>query len=334
MAGDLITRRAALALGGSFALAAGLQGRGQAQAGSRRIDVHHHYFSPGWLAKRKDQITESGGARFSSWTPKTAVEAMDQANCSMAVVSLGGPGCWYGKDSVESNRAIAREVNEFGARMVADHKGRFGFFASIGLPDTEGSLKEIAYSLDTLKADGILVWSNFDGRFLGDPGFLPAFEELNRRKAVVYIHPKVTSDLSDANDPLRAIGINWQNTTRNISSMLASGTLAKCPDIKFIISHGGGLLPMVAVRMAGDSPEKLALLKKLYVDTAQTTLNPGAWAAQRAFMQPSHVLFGSDYPYANGTGMLEGLKAVTLTPAEAAGIDHGHAETLFPRLRA
>ncbi len=122
-------------------------------------------------------------------------------------------------------------------------------------------------------------------------------EELNRRKAVVYVHPKVTSDMNDADDPLQALGINWENTTRTISSLLKSGMLMRLPDVKFIFSHGGGLLPTVAVRLAGKSPEKLAALRGLYLDTAQTTTNPGAWGALTAFAEPSHVLFGSDFPY-------------------------------------
>jgi hypothetical protein len=97
---------------------------------------------------------------------------------------------WYGKDSLESNRAMAREVNEFGVRLASDHPGRYGLFASLPLPDTQGSLREIEYAFGTLKADGVGLWSNFDGRFLGDAGYAPVFEELNRRKAVVYVHPK------------------------------------------------------------------------------------------------------------------------------------------------
>ena len=166
---------------------------------------------------------------------------MDKTGCATAIVTCGGPGTWNG--DAELSRSVSRDVNEFGAGMVRDHPGRFGFFASVPLPDTEGSLKEIEYSLDTLKADGILLWSTFDGRFLGDPGFAPVLEELNRRKAVVYVHPKLTSDLNDANDPLRALGINWENTTRTISSLLSSGMLMRLPDVKFIFSHGAGCFP-------------------------------------------------------------------------------------------
>jgi len=332
MESNLISRRTALAMGGSLAFAAGtgLKSLVAAESG-QLIDVHHHYFAPAWMVKRQKEIAESSGARFASWTVQTALDEMDKSGCATAIVTCGGPGTWNG--DVESSRTVSREVNEFGAGMVRDHPGRFGFFASVPLPDTEGSLKEIEYSLDTLKADGILLWSSFDGRFLGDPGYVPVLEELNRRKAVVYVHPKVTSEINDAGDPLRALGINWENTTRTIISMLNSGILMRLPDVKFIFSHGGGLLPMVAARLAGKSPEKMAALRNLYVDTAQTTTNPGAWGALTAFAEPSHVMFGSDFPYV-ADGLQLGLTHVKLSASEAAAIAHGYAEKLIPRLGA
>jgi predicted TIM-barrel fold metal-dependent hydrolase len=145
------------------------------------------------------------------------------------------------------------------------------------------------------------------------------------------VHPKLTSDLNDASDPLRALGVNWENTTRTISSMLSSGILMRLPDVKFIFSHGAGLLPTVAARLAGNAPEKLAALKRLYVDTAQTTTNPGAWGALTAFADPSHILFGSDFPYV-GDGLKLGLSRVNLSAGEAASIARGYAQKLIPRL--
>jgi 6-methylsalicylate decarboxylase len=330
MESNRISRRNVLAMGGSLGLAAGtgLKALAAAQSG-RLIDVHHHYFAPAWMAKFKKEIAASNGARFASWTVQTALDEMDKSGCATAIVTCGGPGTWNG--DIELSRAASRDVNEFAAGMVRDHPGRFGFFASVPLPDAEGSLKEIEYSLDSLKADGILLWSNYDGRFLGDPGFASVLEELDRRKAVVYVHPKITSDLNDAADPLRALGINWANTTRTITSLLNSGMLMRLTDVKFIFSHGGGLLPTVAVRLAGRSPEKLAALRRLYVDTAQTTINPGAWGALTAFAEPSHVLFGSDFPYV-GDGLQLGLTRVKLSPAQAAAIAHGYVEKLIPRL--
>jgi 6-methylsalicylate decarboxylase len=336
MEGKFISRRTVLTMGGSLAFAAGLKGRVAAQGGAadrRVIDVHHHYFAPTFLAKRREQITESGGEKMFSWTPQVSLEQMDAAGCTTAIISSGGPGIWYGKDTLENNRAMARAMNEFGARMGSDHPGRYGLFASLPLPDTDGSLKEIDYAFATLKADGAGLWSNFDGRFLGDAGYAPVFEELNRRKAVVYVHPKVTSDFDDAADPLRALGINWTNTTRTIISMLDSGTFTRFPDIKFIFSHGGGLTWMLAPRLTAGAPEKLAALKRLYFDTAQVSGNPAAWDVFKGFADPSHILFGSDCPYGNVGAMLKDLRSRNLTASEAAAIEHSNADPLFPRFR-
>ena len=329
-------------MGGSLALAAGLKGRVTAQGGApegRVIDVHHHYFAPVFQTKRKDQILESstGGsaaARLLTWTPQISLEQMDAAGCSTAIVSSGGPGVWYGKDTLNNNRAMAREMNEFGTRMGNDHKGRFGLFASLPLPDADGSLKEIEYAFGTLKADGVGLWSNFDGRFLGDPLYVPVLEELNRRKAAAYVHPKVTSDFEDEKDPLRALGINVTNTTRTIISLLNAGTLTRFPDIKFIFSHGGGLTLMVAPRLTAGAPEKLAALKRLYYDTASVAGNQLAWDVLKRSADPSHIMFGSDSPYGNVGTALKDLRSRSLAGSEAVAIEHGNADSLFPRFLA
>ena len=329
-------------MGGSLALAAAFKGRptaqGRAPAG-RVIDVHHHYFAPAFQTRRRAQIIESstGGPaseRLLAYTPQVSLDQMDRAGCTTAIVSSGGPGVWYGKDTLANNRAIAREMNEFGTRMGTDHPGRFGLFASLPLPDPDGSLKEIEYAFGTLKADGVGLWSNFDGRFLGDSGYVPVLEELNRRKAVAYVHPKVTSDFEDMADPLRALGVNWTNTTRTIISLLNAGTLTKFPDIKFIFSHGGGLIWMVAPRLTAGAPEKMAALKRLYYDTAQVSGNPAAWDVFTSFADPTHIMFGSDSPYGNVDAMMKDLRQRKTTPAESVAIEHGTADVLFPRFRA
>ena len=336
MEGKLISRRTALRIGGSLALAAVHQNRAAGQGAptaGRIIDVHHHYFAPVFVARRREQILESGGANVISWIPQTSLDQMDAAGVTTAILSSAGPGVWYGKDSFESNRAMAREMNEFGVRLASDHPGRYGLFASLPLPDTEGSLREIEYAFGMLKADGVGLWSNFDGRFLGDAGYTAVFEELNRRKAVAYVHPKITSDFDDAADPLRALGINWTNTTRTIISMLNAGTFMRFPDIKFIFSHGGGLIWMVAPRLTLNAPEKMAALKRLYFDTAQVCSNPGAWDVFTRSADPTHILFGSDCPYGNVGAILKDLRSRNLTESQAAAIEHGNADPLFPRFR-
>ena len=155
----------------------------------------------------------------------------------IAINSLSTPGVWF--DDGEAGRARSRECNEYGAKLMRDFPGRFGIFAAIPLPDTEGSLSETAYALDVLKLDGVGVLSSYAGKFLGDPKFNPVFEELNRRTAIVFVHPTLC-----CGNPIPGLGGTIlevpMDTTRTITSLLINGTFARYPDIRFIFSHSHG----------------------------------------------------------------------------------------------
>jgi hypothetical protein len=161
---------------------AGAPARAQAPAVKARIDVHHHYVAP---AQAEAMAKHSGQAP--KWTLQASLADMDKAGVTTAVLSLPPPGVWFG--DVEQGRTLARACNDYGAKLRSDNPGRFGLFAAIPLPDTEGSLREVAYALDELKADGIGLYTSYGDKYLGDEAFVPVLEELNRRKAVVYTHP-------------------------------------------------------------------------------------------------------------------------------------------------
>ena len=158
---------------------------------SHLIDVHHHVLPPVYMAEARDRLlAQQQGylpARILQWSPQNALAEMDQNGVATSIVSISPPGIWFG--DVQSARALARKCNEYAAQLVRDYPGRFGFFASAPLPDTEGCLKEIAYSLDVLKADGIIFLTSFGDKWPGDPAYVPVFDELNRRKALVFFHP-------------------------------------------------------------------------------------------------------------------------------------------------
>ena len=160
----------------------------------RTVDVHHHIYPPQYLSENVDRIAKDIGgpsaSRIQNWSPRSAVEKMDQAGVATAVNSMTSPGVWF--EDGEAARTRARACNEFGAQMMRDFPGRFGMFAAIPLPDADGSLKEIEYALDVLKLDGIGVLSSYAGKLLGEPAFAPVFEEINRRKAVVFVHPTMS----------------------------------------------------------------------------------------------------------------------------------------------
>lgn len=157
------------------------------------VDVHHHFFPPFWVSEHRDHIAAAAGGRthpaYLSWSVEQAIEAMDKNAVATAVLSLTTPGIWFG--DVKTAAQTAHRVNEYAAELVRSHPGRFGFFAAVPLPDTDSSLREIEYALSSLKADGIGLMTSYDDKWLGDLRYEPVFEELHRRKAVVFVHPRL-----------------------------------------------------------------------------------------------------------------------------------------------
>ena len=299
------------------------------------VDMHHHVLSPAMLAKRRDL----GQDNLADWTPARSIELMDKNGVTAAVVSVSTPGIWFGKAD-EASR-LARATNEFSARMVSDHPRRFGFFAALALPDVAGSLKEIEFSLDSLKADGVGLLSSYSGRYLGDPAFAPVFDELHRRKAIVHIHP---AEPECCMNILRAVPPSVVefgfDTTRTLVSLLQSGILRRCPDITFILAQGGGTLPFLAGRITRAMRTPMEQLGRLYFDTTSVT-NAPAMAAMLKLVPPTHLLFGSDYPNATAdtyarhvSGLKELVESGVLKQSDVAGIQYDNAARLFPRLRA
>ena len=205
-----------------------------------RIDVHHHFASPDFVAEMLKR--NAGNPTYRQWTPQVSLDEMDEASVATSVLSITRPGVWFG--DVDLARKLSRELNEYGAQVVADYPGRFGLFATLPLPDVEGSLREIEYAFDRLNADGVGVMSSYDDIYLGDPRLAPVMDELNRRRAIVYEHPI----REDRGNPINGIEL-VTDTTRTIASLLYNGTVVRCPDIRFIFAHGGGTVASVAGRM-------------------------------------------------------------------------------------
>ncbi len=312
-----------------------------------RIDIHHHFLPRPYMAEEQARIAgyKHGGMtadRLLGWTPEQAIEVMDANGIAFATGSVSTPGPWFG--DAAAARRLSRMWNEGAAKAVADHPDRLGFFATVAPPDPEGALKEIEYALDTLKADGIGLLSNYDGKSLGDATFAPVFEELNRRKCVVYVHPTMHVCTAGLIPGLIPQGIEFPlDTTRTITSLVLSGTLARCQDIRLIFSHGGGALPFLAARIdhvsannkefAANNPRGIMHeLKRLYCDTASAESVPQL-AAMMAFFPESHILFGSDYPFINPKSVVAGLDEYPMTRAMRAAIDHENALALLPRLK-
>ena len=309
--------------------------RPASRANSRRIDVHHHMQPPEYLRLRRQQTTNR------NWTPAKSVEDMDKNGTATAIASVTTPGVWFG--DVQEGRSLARVVNEYGAQMVRDYPGRFGFFAVLPMPDPEGSLREIEYAFDVLKADGVGLFTSYQDKWLGDPVFAPAFAELNRRRAVVFVHvtvPTCCQNLFPGHSGFRA-EVDY-DTTRTVESLLVNGTLAKCPNIRFILVHSGGTLPVLSGRINDRFPKDrpdlapdgvLGELKKFYYEVAHATFAMPL-AALTKFVPISQILFGTDYPVEPFETTTKPLAEFGFSARDLQAIDRGNAERLFPRLKA
>jgi predicted TIM-barrel fold metal-dependent hydrolase len=304
------------------------------------IDVHHHILPPEYVrlvGKERIGAPAPNGA-MPDWDVASSLRAMDSAGVSSAIVSVSAPGIWFG--NVRESQRLARSCNEFAAQMVRDHPTRFGVFAALPLPDAKASLAEVGHALDTLKCDGIGLMTNYGDRYLGDAAFKPLFDELNSRRAVVYVHPTSCSCDSKVLPGIPASMIEFpHSTTRTIVSLLDSDTFNRCPNIRFIFSHAGGTVPFLATRIGRVStlinkPGWLPQLQKLYYDTASST-NSASFGALLKTVNVSQVVLGSDFPFTSAAalaGTLEDLKQLGLSAAEVRAIEGVNAQRLLPRL--
>jgi len=313
-------------------------GRLLAQTGkSHRIDIHHHFVSPGYSAALKER-----GQGHAPWSVQRSLEDMDKHGVATSVTSLIQPALTFG--DVALGRKLAREANEYAARLAQDHPGRFGVFATLPFTDTEGSLAEIAYAFDTLKAEGICLMTSYNGRYLGDAGFHPVLAELNRRKAVVYTHPLTPACCGNIADEVPPVAIEYAvDTTRTMASLVFSGTAARYPDVRWIFSHSGGVTPFLLSRFTyhettmKDAKEKLPQgvifeLKKFFYDTAQGN-HPGALAALLKLAPVSQLLYGTDFPFRSAAEVNAGLAQHGFSPAELKAIERDNALRLLPLLK-
>ena len=303
-----------------------------------RIDVHHHIVSPGFVEELKSLLQPP----TLSWTPARSIEDMDKAGVATAITSVTTPGVWIGDH--EQGRRLARDSNDYAARLAADFPGRFGIFAAVPLPHIEASLREIEYGLDVLKADGISLFTSYRDKWLGDPAFDPVMEELNCRKAVVFVHPEAPvccrGLLPGVHEYVLEYGFD---TTRAITSILFRGTALRYRDIRWIFCHGGGTTPFLAERLvrAPDINKLLAQyvpdgvmaeLRRFHYDLAQVA-HPMALAALTRLVPVSQILWGTDFPFRLGTEYLQGLAEFGFSADDLRQIDRENALRLLPRWR-
>jgi predicted TIM-barrel fold metal-dependent hydrolase len=336
-------------LGATGAAAIAVTGLGRSQnaaaqtaeaAKPYRIDVHHHLSPPTYIVA--SNTNNFGDGLMKGWTVEKSLADMDKAGVATSMLSVTTPALNF--TSGEAARKLARECNDYAARLRTDHPGRFGSFAMIPLTDVDGSLQEIAYALDTLKADGIGLMTSYGDKWLGHPSFLPVMEELNRRKALVYTHPTAANCCVNLAPTQQPVMIEFgTDTTRTIADIVFSGNAQKFRDIRWIFSHAGGTMPFLIERFVRNPllepsvkatvPDgTLAELRRFYYDTAQTA-NKSAMLALSAIIPTSQIVFGTDFPYRTSIDHVKGLRDCgVFSEAQLMDIERGNALKLIPRL--
>jgi 6-methylsalicylate decarboxylase len=335
--------RAVAALGlsataGRDGVAARMQGAAGAKA--QRIDIHHHFAPPAWVAEVKGRpLLQTANT---TWTPEKSIEDLDRAGSAAAVISITNPGLWFGDN--QTTARLARACNDYGAKLVQQYPKRFGLLAAMPLPDIDAALKEIAYAYDTLKVDGVGLFTSYGDRWLGNAAFRPVMEELNRRKAVVHVHPTAANCCRNLDYGTAPGSIEYgTDTTRAIIGVTFNGDTTRYRDITFIWSHGGGSAPFLAGRIDGGSRNAkdrmpngfIAEAKKFFYDTAGAA-NRGAIASLLELVGPSQILFGTDFP-PGGTNVAVAKALADLgffKEADLRAIERDNAVRLLPRLKA
>ncbi|SFO84926.1 amidohydrolase family protein [Amycolatopsis rubida] len=303
------------------------------------VDVHSHFVTPRYVeaAIAAGHRDPDGMPAWPSWNVREHLGLMDRAGIGTALLSVSSPGTHFGDDAAA--RALTREVNEFAAGHVRDHPGRFGHFANLPLPDVDGALAELAYALDTLGSDGVAVETNAHGRYLADPAFEPVWAELDRRRAVVFVHPTSppAHEAVSLGLPRPLLEFIF-DSARAATDLLLTGTAARYPGIAWIFPHGGGALPLLADRLelfrtafGPDAPPVRERLAEFWFDLAGTPF-PRQVPALTAAVGTARLLYGSDSCWTPVPAVLRQVASIDAAGPQWRTLTTANARRLFPRL--
>jgi len=313
------------------------------------IDVHTHLIPQDYLTSMSGAgISDVGGFPMPDWSVQTALDMMDSHGIAASLLSISAPGIDF--VSGEASRLLARSVNEEQAAIVQRYPTRFGALAILPLPDIEAALVDLDHALGPLALDGVVLFSNIQGIYLGDPRFATLFDELERRRATVFVHPTPPSGFDPKVLGYPAPSVEYMfDSTRMVMSLIGSGTLRRCPHVRIVVPHGGGTVPFLATRIArhtarfsGIEPpislqEVLTALATLYYDLTSAT-HPTALDGLLRTTAADHLMFGSDFPFLS-PGLIPEAKAnISAHPgfdaAARAAITCDTARAVFPGLAA
>jgi predicted TIM-barrel fold metal-dependent hydrolase len=316
----------------------------------RIIDVHAHFVTDHYITAAKaagHQLPD--GMPWASWDPGSHLDLMDRTGVGTSVLSVSSPGTHFGDD--KAARTLSRRVNEFAADLVGKHPERFGHFASLPLPDIEGSLVELAHALDVLGSDGVTLETNTHGIYLGDPRYETVWAELDRRHATVFVHPTSPPcwEAISLGRPRPMLEFIF-DSTRAVSDLVFAGVPTRYPNIEWILTHGGGALPLLADRIelfrtglphdsssdGGNAAEPLeTLMQRAWFDMAGTPFPHQVPAVVRAFGR-ERLLYGSDYCWTPADAVVAQIASVDAADQPARdtwrALTTRNATRLLPRI--
>jgi 6-methylsalicylate decarboxylase len=314
---------------------------------SLTIDTHHHMLPGFFFEATNEKENPVGGLKPQSWTPESSLAFMDEAGIDVAILSISTPGIQL-PDRL-ADKELARKCNELAASLISKYPRRIGAFASVPMPGTDDAIDEMTYALDVLKLDGVVLFTNSAGIYLGDTSMRPLFDELQRRKTVVYIHPNASPDPVAHKLGLTDNLIDFPgDTTRAIAQLHYGGAFAAMPNVKYIFSHAGGTAPYLAGRFAivddmnimGDNSKRgtaSEMFRKLYWDTALAWSDPVLHTLSE-IAGSDKILFGTDFPYLRKNIAVRCRTKIVgskeLSGKEKNQVLGGNALELFPRLKA
>ncbi|TCN41172.1 putative TIM-barrel fold metal-dependent hydrolase [Kribbella orskensis] len=290
------------------------------------VDVHAHFLLPEYVAaaERAGHLRPDGMPGWPEWNVRRQLDLMDDTGITKAVLSVSSPGVHFGDDF--RAQVLARRMNEAAADLGEDHPGRFGFFASLPLPDVDGALVELEYAYDSLHADGVVLMSNAGGQYPGDPSWDRLWRELDARSAVVFLHPTSPPQWRQvALDRPRPMIEFLFDEARAVADLALTGIFTRYPNVRFIVTHAGDVLPLLGDRLdlfrhtystapVDELPAVSSQLRNLWHDVAGTPV-PGQLPILDAVAGADRLLYGSDYGFTPNEAIAEQVAALDASPA-------------------
>jgi len=326
-------------------------------------DLHTHYYPEAYFEMIRDApgafrfdrdptgrtILTYQGSRFFGVTPAMTdvarrLEDMDRVGIDVEVVSISTPNVFFAEGDRQAD--VARRLNDAYAELIARHPERFKGFASIPMDDADAALDELHRAIGTLKLSGVILLSNIRGRPLTDPRYRAFFEEANRMKACIFLHPMLPANAEAFREYVLGPLVGFPfDTTLAVASMCFDGMLRDLPDIRWIVGHLGGAIPYLMERLDNgwrDFAECRAridqlpsvYLKRLYYDTV--TFSPYTLGMARDLVGTDHMVMGSDYPHLLGSidRAVSSIDGLSVPEAEKQRVFSGTALAILNNVEA